>query len=180
MEIVFSRLQKRRISRNCCSLLLCFYYEDERPLNRLAGIIDWKVDCFLSRLIKDKKLYGNEGEIILFASEERFGSMPILICGLGKKRFFSLTTIKNVTDSLVRRIYDMNIKDFGFSLPDLSSTNISWLDGFNAFIDSFSKCENIEKIYLFEEKDKELFFRGNINDSFKRRFYFSSESEEEK
>ncbi|MCX7959531.1 MAG: hypothetical protein N3B13_10840 [Deltaproteobacteria bacterium] len=177
MEIVFTRLAKRRISRNCCSLLICFFYEDDRPLNRLAGIIDWKVDCFLSRLIKGKKLFGNEGEIILFASEERFGSTPVLICGLGKKKFFSLTTVSSIADGLVRRIDNMNISNFGFALPDFSGTNISWLDGFNAFVDRFSRCENILKIYLFEERDKELLFRGNINDSFKRRFSFSSEEE---
>ncbi len=177
MEIVFKRLTKNRISRNCCSLIVCFYYEDDRPLNRLMGIIDWKVDCFLSRLIKSRHLSGSEGEIILFASENRFGSTPILICGLGKKRFFSLTTIKSISDTLVKRIDNMRIDNFGFALPDFSATNISWLDGFNEFLDRFSRCENVERIYLFEEKDKELLFRGNINDSFKRRFIFSSEEE---
>lgn len=177
MEIVFSRLNKHSIKRNCCSLIIYFYYEDDRPLNRLMGLIDWKVDCFLSRLIKEKKLFGNEGEIILFASEERFGSTPVLICGLGKKRFFSLSTIKNVTDSLVKRIDNMNIDNFGFALPDFSDTNISWLDGFNMFIERFLRCEDIERIYLFEEKDKELLLRGNLNDSFKRRFSLSSEDE---
>ncbi len=171
------RLKKRRIGRNCCSLIVCFYYEDDRPLNRLAGLIDWKVDCFLSRLIREKKLFGNEGEIILFASEERFGSTPVLICGLGKKRFFSLSTIKDVADSLVRRIDKMNINNFGFALPDFSDTNVSWLDGFNMFVERFSRCENIERIYLFEERDKELLYRGNLNDSFRRRFSFSSEEE---
>lgn len=177
MEIVFTALKKQRLIRDCCSLIICFYFEDERPLRRLTGIIDWKVDCFLSRLIKDKKLYGNEGEIILFASEERFGSTPILICGLGKKRFFSLSTIKSVSDTLVERIDKMNISNFGFALPDFSDTNVNWLEGFDMFIERFSRCENIEKIYLFEEKEKELLIRGNINDSFKRRFCFISEEE---
>ncbi|GEM_PF-1803217 len=177
MEIVFSRLNKHSIKRNCCSLIISFYYEDDRPLNRLMGLIDWKVDCFLSRLIIDKKLSGNEGEIILFASDERFGSTPVLICGLGKKRFFSLSTIKNVTDSLAKRIDNMNIDNFGFALPDFSDTNISWLDGFNMFIERFLRCENIERIYLFEEKEKELLIRGNLNDSFKRRFSLFSEDE---
>ncbi|MGB9599222.1 MAG: M17 family peptidase N-terminal domain-containing protein [Myxococcota bacterium] len=177
MEIIFKALKKQKIVKDSCSLIICFYFEDERPLRRLAGIIDWKVDCFLSRLIKEKRLYGSEGEIILFASEERFGSTPILICGLGKKRFFSLSTIKDVADLLVGRIEKMNITNFGFALPDFSDTHIGWLDGFNMFIERFSRCENIERIYLFEEKEKELLIRGNLNDSFRRRFYFSSEEE---
>lgn len=177
MEIVFARLKKQRIRRDCCSLIICFYYEDERPLKRLAGLIDWKVDCFLSRLIKAGKLSGSEGEVILFASEERFGSTPILICGLGTKRFFSLSTIRSVTDELVKRIDRMKIDNFGFSLPDFSDTNVGWLDGFNMFIERFSRCENVQRIFVFEEKDKELLFRGNIQDSFKRRFVFLSEEE---
>lgn len=177
MEIVFKSLRKHVIVKDCCSLLVCFYFEDDRPLNRLAGIIDWKVDCFLSRLIKDKKLSGGEGEIILFASEERFGGTPIIICGLGRKKFFSFSTVKSVVDELVKRLDNLNIDNFGFALPDLSGTNISWLDGFNMFLERFSKCENIERIYLFEERDKELLFRGNISDSFKRKFSFFSEEE---
>lgn len=177
MEIVFTQLKKQRITRDLYSLVVCFYFEDDRPLNRLAGIIDWKVDCFLSRLILEKKIYGNEGEIILFASQERFGGTPILICGLGRKRFVSLNSIKQIADSIVRRIDIMNIDNFGFALPDFSDTNIDWLDGFNMFIERFSRSENVERIYLFEDKDKELLYRGNLQDSFKRRFSFLSEEE---
>ena len=177
MEIVFTRLLKHRITRDRYSLIVCFYFEDDRPLNRLAGIIDWKVDCFLSRLILERKLYGNEGEVILFASQERFGRTPILICGLGRKRFISLNTIRQVTDIIVSRIDKMNIDDFAFALPDFSDTNIDWLDAFNMFIDRFSRAENIKRIYLFEDKERELLYRGNLQDSFKRRFCFLSEEE---
>ncbi len=177
MEIIFVRLSKKNIVKNRYSLIVCFYFEDDRPLNRLAGIIDWKVDCFLSRLIKDKKLYGNESEVILFASDERFGHTPILICGMGRKRFLSLGTIKQVADSVLNRIDNMKIDNFAFALPDFSDTNVEWLDGFNMFIERFTRSENIERIFLFEDKDKELLFRGNLQDSFKRRFTFLTEEE---
>lgn len=177
MEIVFVRLDKKKITPNRYSLILCFYFEDDRPFNRLAGIIDWKVDCLLSRLIRDRRLCGDEGEIILFASEERFGRTPILICGMGQKRFFSLNTIKQITDNIVRRLDGMKIDNFAFALPDFSDTNVEWVDGFNMFIERFARSESIERIFLLEDKEKELLYKGNLQDSFKRRFTFSTEEE---
>jgi hypothetical protein len=61
------------------------YYEDVRPLQAGAGVLDWLLCGALSQLIVDAHVRGAAGEVALVDSAGKIPASKIFLVGLGKR-----------------------------------------------------------------------------------------------
>jgi hypothetical protein len=65
--------------------LCLFVGEDERPLEHLAGHVDWRMCGALSRVIKDRFFLGTAGDWLLLPSAGRVGPARLFAVGVGPR-----------------------------------------------------------------------------------------------
>ncbi|MFN0063343.1 MAG: M17 family peptidase N-terminal domain-containing protein [Myxococcaceae bacterium] len=63
--------------------LLLFIGEDERPLQGLSGMVDWRMCGRLSRLLQENFFQGSAGETLLLPSMGRIDAPRIFVMGVG-------------------------------------------------------------------------------------------------
>jgi hypothetical protein len=81
--VEFSALPPDRVEADC---LVLFVHADERPPQGAAGLVDWRLNGALSRILKDGWYRGGEGETLLLAFEKRTRAPRVLVVGLGARR----------------------------------------------------------------------------------------------
>ena len=65
--------------------LCLFVGEDERPLERVAGCVDWRMCGALSRVLRDRFFVGAAGDWLLLPSAGRVGPSRVFAVGLGPR-----------------------------------------------------------------------------------------------
>ena len=98
-----------------CLVLTCF--ADDRPLRGLTGLVDWRLNGRLSRLVLREFVDGHYREATLTPSTSRLTFDRVLLIGMGKRSEFNADrfeeTCRFCFDTLVR----MEVLDFAMSLP---------------------------------------------------------------
>jgi hypothetical protein len=72
-----------RVEADC---LVAFLHADDRPPPGVAGLLDWRLDGALSRLLKEGWYRAAAGEALLVAPGRRTRAPRLLVIGLGPRR----------------------------------------------------------------------------------------------
>lgn len=99
------------------NLLILPFFSDVRPLKGTLGIVDWRLNGFLSRLIINDKIQGNYFEKILIPPFERIPAERVLMVSIGKKDEIDSQRMVDFTFRLMETIYKISISGFVMSLP---------------------------------------------------------------
>ncbi|MGH9390888.1 MAG: M17 family peptidase N-terminal domain-containing protein [Vicinamibacteria bacterium] len=97
--------------------LVLTFFEDERPLRGASGLIDWRMDGFVSRLLEERRLEGHTDEATLIPSQGRVGPKAILLIGLGKKTSFNYRRITETATFAIEKLHGIDVNDFAFEIP---------------------------------------------------------------
>jgi len=73
----------------CCDTAVISYFQDEKPLERSSGLIDWRSNGYLSRLLISNKIQGEFAETLLYIRFNKVKPEKILMIGLGKSLIMS-------------------------------------------------------------------------------------------
>jgi len=65
-------------------LLVTTYFQDLGSPKGPTGMIDWRLNGFISRNIVEKRITGAKGEITLVPLNKKFSTQRMLLLGLGK------------------------------------------------------------------------------------------------
>jgi hypothetical protein len=98
----------RHLDLATAELLACCVWSDVRPVQGLAGLLDFRLAGKLSRLARDSFLGGARGEIVLVPGRPRFPFEKVLVFGLGGRADF--------TDA----VYEASVKHISRALEELS------------------------------------------------------------
>lgn len=97
---------------------LCF--ENERPLQGLAGKLDWKFHGLLSQFIRDGKITGKEGECVYIPARKSNETYHLILVGAGFND--KPGTRKKVTQSVIteikKNLKSLHIDNIGISCED--------------------------------------------------------------
>ncbi|MDY0060690.1 MAG: M17 family peptidase N-terminal domain-containing protein [Myxococcota bacterium] len=66
-----------------CELLALGCFLEERPLRGAAGLVDWRLNGWLSRQLQQSRFRGEFAELLLFPVGHRIGPQRALLVGLG-------------------------------------------------------------------------------------------------
>lgn len=72
-----------RIEADC---LVAFLHADDRPPPGVAGLLDWRLNGTLSRLLKEGWFQAADGEALLLVTGRRTRAPRLLVIGLGLRR----------------------------------------------------------------------------------------------
>lgn len=178
-----------------CDLLVTGFFEDERPLKGTCGLIDWRLNGMLSRLLQEGRMTGEWQETTLIPSRGRLTPPFILLLGLGKVRDYSTLRLRALFPRLFETLRNLKSSRVCLSFPtnekyynvDCGKSAEVLLEGMaDCFESGFSSDEDWgSKLQLFfaaeEDKFPEILMgvqtaQSILRDRLKIRIFTASES----
>ncbi|MBX3229248.1 MAG: leucyl aminopeptidase [Labilithrix sp.] len=117
VDLRFVAPDLRRLDETSAELIACGVYRDTRPLNGLAGLVDWRLAGRLSKLAKQGFLLGEVGEILAVPVRPRLPFDKLLVAGLGPRASFGDATFKKVLDRMITSVAGLHAKKAILELP---------------------------------------------------------------
>ncbi len=114
LEIHHSELSPGHVTTP--ALVLGFFLED-RPLRGAAGIVDWRLNGYVSRLLIAGRLSGDSFESTLVTSQGRLKADAVLFVGLGARRRYNLDRITDVIAGVTQKLQKLHVEDFALEIP---------------------------------------------------------------
>lgn len=96
------------------------FFEDERPLRGTAGMVDWRLNGALSRLILNGTTCGKEGESLLLATNGRMSCSRLLMFGLGDSRQFDAKRFQLAMSTFVTTVARLRFSRIAIAIPGSS------------------------------------------------------------
>ena len=97
--------------------LILTSFADERPLQGMPGLVDWRLNGYLSRLILNGQLTGEWGEQVLVPQNGRLPFNKLIVFGLGERSKYGSTRFKEITNRILRTLTRMQCWSFATVLP---------------------------------------------------------------
>jgi hypothetical protein len=97
------------------AVLPCF--EDERPLQGLAGLVDWRMGGHLSALIRTGLCTGSMGEQVLLPGRRTLPMERLVLLGLGASDAFDRARAEAVGEGLVILVERLAPRDVLVAMP---------------------------------------------------------------
>ena len=91
-------------------------FADEKPPRGICGFIDWRLNGFISRAIKEKRIQGELEEKIIIPFPARIGSEMLLLIGLGKVAELDYDKIYNTAYNIAQTVDKIGLDSFAFDL----------------------------------------------------------------
>jgi hypothetical protein len=93
------------------------FFRDQRPLRGGAGVADWRLCGFVSRLLLAARAQGEPGEAVLATTHGRLRAARLLLIGLGPRARFGAEAHAGAVEQAVRRLLDLGVATAVFDLP---------------------------------------------------------------
>ena len=89
-------------------LLVTTYFQDLGSPKGPTGMIDWRLNGFLSRSIVDKRITGSKGEITLIPLNQKFETQRMILVGLGKWKEYTISELRLMLPNIQKAVMQMN------------------------------------------------------------------------
>jgi len=119
-------------------LALILTYQDVRPLRGQAGLLDWRLNGNLSKMILNHRFKGEMGEALLMPSRGRVGAKELLILGMGKSEEVGDQNLPHYVSLILEKLLRKNNNSFCLSLSDLAKGMFEWRNTVRLFISMLS------------------------------------------
>lgn len=129
---------------------LILSYSDIRPLKGQAGLVDWRLNGYLSHLIGQERFSGQMGEALLMPSQGRLGPKELMVLGLGQQGHLREEDYPRLVTMVLERILLKKNNSISLSLSDLASGMFEWRNTVRLFMSMLSGREEDFQINLLE------------------------------
>ncbi len=144
MNLRCANPQLARMDELEATTLVVAHFGDERPLTGVGGLVDWRFNGFLSRLVLAEKLDGSWGEQLLYpiprpdSRPPRLPFQKLLVVGLGERQKYGSSRFKEVSARILRTLQRLDVHSFATVLPGRDSLKLAprqmmelWLSEFH-------------------------------------------------
>jgi hypothetical protein len=145
MQVILSTESPDLPAHKCLALGI---FSDEKPPRGICGFLDWRLNGFISREMKQGRISGEFGEKVIIPFPERISTKNLFLFGLGPLSEFNYDRIYTSAYSIVEAVDGMQLADFAFDLQgenrcslDLAGIAEAMMTG---FFDYLSK--DVEKL----------------------------------
>jgi len=145
MQVILSTESPDLLEHKCLALGI---FSDEKPPRGICGFIDWRLNGFISREMKQGRISGEFMEKTVIPFPRRIGTEILFLFGLGPLAEFNYERIHTSAYHIAEAVDGMRLTDFAF---DLQGENRSTLAAagivetmITGFFDYLSK--DIEKL----------------------------------
>lgn len=125
------------------ALALVTVYEDVRPLKGQAGLVDWRMNGYLSEIIMQARFAGTRGEALLMPTQGRIPCGSLMVLGLGKKSDLHEGEIPRFVAIMLEKLLLKKDLSFCLSLSELAPAMFEWRNAVRLFMSMLSgRSEN--------------------------------------
>ncbi len=114
-------LEIRHATQGACQFattaLVVGFFIDERPLRGEVGMVDWRLNGYVSRLLERQRLSGETQESTLVASSGRLRAEFALLMGLGQRSLYGYERITDTTSGVTRTLQKLHVEEFALEVP---------------------------------------------------------------
>lgn len=146
---------------------------DERPLQGLAGLVDWRLGGALSRWLVSGFATGAWGERVIYPSASRLNQGKTLVLGLGTRPQLRTDRVHDAARAAAEVITGLGGTDMTCDLFGLDRLPTPLENTLPDLLDVFRTCEGLDRITLAVDADRYDAVRA-IMDSFGRRGFAPS------
>lgn len=134
------------LSKHKCLVLGVF--SDEKPPRGICGFVDWRLNGYISREIKQGNIDGKFTEKVIIAFPPRLNSELLMLYGMGNVSKFDKKKIHKFAYQLISAVDKLLIDDFSLELPGADRVNIDTADIAETVAQGFFDylSENADKI----------------------------------
>lgn len=158
MEIILSSQPPDRVK---CEAVVLTFFQDERPLKGISGLIDWRLHGFISRSIIDDVVTGRFAEKTLIASNKLLAAPKVLCVGLGEGMRYSFPGLQEICALMFRTLYRIRVFTFAASLPGVETLGWDYASASEYLVNGAVAWANLEgggkapfHLILLEKEDQ--------------------------
>lgn len=105
------------LTRVGAEIAVAGFFRDQRPLRGGAGLADWRLCGWLSRLLLARRASGELGEAVLATTHGRLRAPRLLLVGLGPRARFGADVHRSAVEAVLRRLLDLAAGSAALDLP---------------------------------------------------------------
>ncbi len=149
-ELAFVSPDLRRLDGVESEVLALPFFSDLRPLRGAAGLVDWRMCGFLSKLLIRGQVDGSVGELTLLPSAERLTVDKILLVGLGESEAFEPKRFDAAVRQVLQTATRARMRSCVLELPGRSIGAIPPADAMERFLRIVRDFEELDELLLVE------------------------------
>lgn len=140
-------------------VVVLLFFSDERPLKGASGLIDWRLNGGISRLIETRRITGDKGETTLIAPQGRIRGEKIMLIGLGSSSQIKPLDIERTAIMILEKLIKIGARKVTIAAPP---KRFSTMDSEKAIASlvkgmmySGNAARHIQATLLVEDRDVE-------------------------
>lgn len=106
--------------------MILSFFEEEKPVKGLAGLVDWRLNGKINRLIKLGNLSGRFRESMLMPSSGRLPCRRLCLFGLGSAGEFNQPKIREASWFIMDTLRRLQTESWAMALPGSSMQGASF------------------------------------------------------
>ncbi|MCL2777276.1 MAG: leucyl aminopeptidase [Polyangiaceae bacterium] len=107
----------RRLDEISAEVIVSCIWKDERPMQGLSSLVDWRLAGRLSQLLRQGFLVGEVGEVLIVPVRHKLRFDNLLVCGLGPRSGFDDATFRRVLGRMLDTLAGLLVKKAVVQLP---------------------------------------------------------------
>ncbi|MCB9667772.1 MAG: peptidase M17 [Myxococcales bacterium] len=129
------------------------FFEDERPLRKTAGLVDWRLCGRLSRLMLRDCVTGKLGETTLVATEKKFPFLRLFLLGCGPSSQWDDRREWCILKQCLDTLEAAKIRAFAIALPGRSLELVDLADARARFLATLSERRLFTDVVIVEASE---------------------------
>ncbi|OGP86318.1 MAG: hypothetical protein A2Y95_06030 [Deltaproteobacteria bacterium RBG_13_65_10] len=109
--------------------LVLGFFQDERPLRGAAGMVDWRLNGYVSRLLAGECLSGDSRESTLVATQGRLRPPIVLLVGLGARVHYGFDRITDILGYVTQKLQKLHVEEYALEVPGASLLGLDPAEG---------------------------------------------------
>lgn len=123
MYVRFAAPELSQLDELRCDALAVPFFSDERPLQGVGGLVDWRLCGLLSRWIAAGRIEGGDDEVVLVPSGRRLPFETIWFFGLGPSDAFADARMEHHVARMLHTLTSSRARALALVLPG-RNTNV--------------------------------------------------------
>lgn len=147
MQIRFVAPDLNHLDQLETEVLVVSIFADQRPLQGLAGLVDWRLCGRLSDWILEKRISGDEGEKLMLPGRPKLKADRVLAVGLGPEGRFDESRFRAFSRAVVQTLDEAHLSSVAISLPPIELAPEKRL---RLFLDAVGDDALFDELIVFE------------------------------
>lgn len=110
MDLRFVAPRLRFLDGVGSEVLACCMFSDQRPVQGVAGLVDWRMGARLTRWLESGALTGESGEVALVPGKPRIPFEKLLLFGLGPVGAFNEESFERAVQQMLTTLSALRVR----------------------------------------------------------------------